>query len=476
MAGTSKNENVSVVEAQAGVFKLGIVRADVAHVEVVDVDFVLFLKNGARIVLVNAAMDAMSDHPSEVLFANGAKISLGALMDEVGNINLGDTSIQALSSFLPFEKADSDKQQKNSNSSSEQQDADYQDQAQQTEKAVAEGLAPTNAEAVADVIQQMVQKGTSDKTDSFPTPPNPNVASTPPSPPSLFSPPSSSSPPSLFEPKLFISIFNAVQQGQSGNNIYGGGGDLTSFRDPSPTAQMKSETLHGTAGSDVIYSDYEQYLGKGFAKIINFQVSGSLTSVDTLTIQNVPAGWSIEGATDLGSGTWSLPLNGLVTQSGFDIKLMYQTFDADPANPVHVPPADVQFVVGYTDAAGATSSISQTLRLAVADAANPSDLSYIDASGQTVTVLPAQGNSDYVLAGAGDDTVYASLGNDTLLGEGGNDSLYGESGNDTLIGGTGSNLLDGGVGSDTADYSAETGALNVTLLGALDGSATGSGI
>jgi Ca2+-binding RTX toxin-like protein len=584
VAETSKNANVTVVEAEGGAFKVGVTRGDVGHVEVVDVDFVLFLKNGARIVLVNAAMDAMSDHPPNILFSDGAKIPLGSLMDEVGNINMGDTSLPALSSFLPFEKSETDKKL----SSSDQQDSESLDQ-----QAKQDGLAPTNATPV-NVIQQMIQSGaTSNKTDNFPVPSTQTPPPPPPPPPALPSLPSTPSHGSgagaaaaaaqaqaqaaadtaaaaaataaaaaataaaaaaqaqaaaaaaaadaattaaaqaaaaataqtaaaaaaqaqaaadtaaaaaaaaaataaaaaataaataataaaaaanaaiaAISTLLVIDIFNVVQQGQNGNTIYGGGGDLTTAANSSPGAQMKAETLLGTAGNDVIYGDATQYMGNGFAKILHLQVAGNATSLNTLTVNNVPAGWSIEGATDLGSGTWTLPLNGLVTANGFDIKLMYTAYDANPVNPVHVGPVDIQFTVDVTNAAGAPSAVSQTLHLAVADAVTPSELSYVDANGQMVTVLPAQGNPDYVLAGAGNDTVYAGIGNDTIDGGAGNDTLYGEAGNDTLIGGAGINLLDGGAGIDTADYSAETAAVTVTLMGAANGSATGTG-
>jgi len=64
------------------------------------------------------------------------------------------------------------------------------------------------------------------------------------------------------------------------------------------------------------------------------------------------------------------------------------------------------------------------------------------------------------------DTMTGSAFADTLNGFGGNDVLKGGGGNDTLIGGAGSDRLVGGGGNDTADYSAETVAVAVTLNGA----------
>ena len=481
MAVTANKSNVTVVEEEGGIFKLGVTRADVGRVEVVDVDFVLFLKKGgARIVLVNAAMDAMSDHPPFILFADDTRISLTSLMGEVGNINMGDTSLQALSSFLPFEKSDADKLPKDSNNSPDQQIAEHQNQSQLAQKLVAEGLAPTNAGAV-DVIPKMIADGVaSDPTQSFPPLPDSSLILLP-SAPSIFSPPSSSTPPTSFPPVLIVDIFNVVQQGISGNIIYGGGGDPTTAGNSSPGAQMKAETLAGTSGADVIYADYfvdptNNPAPAGipsFAKIFHFQAAGNINSVNTLTVQNVPSEWSIAGATDNGGGTWTLPLSGLVTSNGFDIKLVYKSYEADPANPVHLGSVDVVFSVEITEGSGTSAVIEQTMHLAVADAVTPSDLSYVDAgSGQTVTVLPAQGNPDYVLAGSGDDIVYAGLGNDTVLGQAGNDlldggsgndSLYGGGGNDTLVGSSGADYLDGGAGENWAYFNDAIATTGVTV-------------
>ena len=135
MADTAQGkQNVTIVEPVAGLFKLGITEADIARVDVVDVDFVLFLKKGTRIVLVNAAMDAMSDHPPDVAFSDGAKISLAKLMVEVGNININEVS-PSMSSVQPEEKKEPENQEQN------------QDQQQ--------GLAPTHAEPV-NVIPKLI--------------------------------------------------------------------------------------------------------------------------------------------------------------------------------------------------------------------------------------------------------------------------------------------------------------------------------
>lgn len=112
------------------------------------------------------------------------------------------------------------------------------------------------------------------------------------------------------------------------------------------------------------------------------------------------------------------------------------------------------------------------------------------------------GNSDYILAGAGNDTISAgaandkiyagadsdtvyggagddwadlgtgndvfgsygtdSDGNDTVYGDTGNDAIIGGGENDVLYGGTGNDTLSGGIGADSAYGGADADAFNVT--------------
>jgi Ca2+-binding RTX toxin-like protein len=63
-------------------------------------------------------------------------------------------------------------------------------------------------------------------------------------------------------------------------------------------------------------------------------------------------------------------------------------------------------------------------------------------------------------------TVYGGAGNDTIRGGAGDDTLNGGDGNDTFTTGAtpdGNDAMVGGAGTDTADYSARTGAVTVTI-------------
>jgi Ca2+-binding RTX toxin-like protein len=94
--------------------------------------------------------------------------------------------------------------------------------------------------------------------------------------------------------------------------------------------------------------------------------------------------------------------------------------------------------------------------------------------------------NDAFYGDAGTNQLWGRDGNDILDGRGGNDAVYGENGDDTVAGGDGDDLVDGGAGNDllaggagadkisggdgvdTADYSASTAGVNVSL-------ATGAG-
>ena len=79
--------------------------------------------------------------------------------------------------------------------------------------------------------------------------------------------------------------------------------------------------------------------------------------------------------------------------------------------------------------------------------------------------ITGNGNAlDNTITGnAGNNTLAGAGGNDILDGGNGNDTLNGGNGNDTLIGGAGNDTLNGQPGINTADYSAATAGVTVSL-------------
>ena len=94
-------------------------------------------------------------------------------------------------------------------------------------------------------------------------------------------------------------------------------------------------------------------------------------------------------------------------------------------------------------------------------------------------VLTGGGGHDALDGGPGDDAIGGGDGNDTITGGPGNDAMGGGEGDDVfLLPGSspdGADTVAGGPGTDTADYSARTGDLSLSLDGAANDGAPGEG-
>jgi Ca2+-binding RTX toxin-like protein len=78
-------------------------------------------------------------------------------------------------------------------------------------------------------------------------------------------------------------------------------------------------------------------------------------------------------------------------------------------------------------------------------------------------VVDGWNGNDLADGGDGGDVLYGYFGDDRLFGGAGNDVMYGEADNDFMDGGGGADVFWGGTGTDTADYSARTNGVTVTL-------------
>ena len=95
-----------------------------------------------------------------------------------------------------------------------------------------------------------------------------------------------------------------------------------------------------------------------------------------------------------------------------------------------------------------------------------------------IEVLRGGTGNDILVGGAGSQTLYGGPGGDTLRGGAGGDILWGDAGDDRLDEGTsssGADFLGGGTGIDTADYSARSVAVSVTLDAVADDGQVGEG-
>ena len=243
--------------------------------------------------------------------------------------------------------------------------------------------------------------------------------------------------------------------GDSGSNVLDGGAG--------------NDLLNGGSGDDTLYGGTGNDTLAGGAGI-NLLDGGSGTDTADYSAQTAAVSVTLMGAAD-GSATGTgitdtlRGIENVTGGSGNDV------FVADSNANSFDGRAGVDTVSYASSAAGVTMTLN--------GASNSAAGTGGDAAGDilvNVENLTGSANNDQLTGDSGSNVLDGGAGNDLLNGGSGDDTLYGGTGNDTLAGGAGINLLDGGSGTDTADYSAQTAAVSVTLMGAADGSATGTGI
>jgi Ca2+-binding RTX toxin-like protein len=462
-----------------GGFRVPVAHADIARVDVVDVDLVIQTKGGARYILPGAGIEAMSDAPPVVSFSDG-NLDAAALMQQVGMVDTPNVSIPVMSSITEHDPKDSSGPKNLHGDGPDQPTPDAVDaqtvQAQAEGQSSAEKVSPlavasdSTVEKLVQEISKQVDKLHDKAADPVPVEPyEPQAAAAPgvgaaPNPVSL-------------TPLVVISLGNVVGTTTSGGTIDGAGasGATTSLDDIGvrDEGQFAGETITGTSGNDTIVADGTAVGGSGhFAKDMSIQISGYFTKLETLTITGLPADVSIvaTGAVHNADGSWTLPIT-YITDDTASFKLVYDTHEAGSSGNASGVYEDFEMTVtitGYTR--GEVFTSTTTLEVQVRDASSAADISVSDGDGAAIYILPAQGTPNTVDAGDGDDTVTGGYGNDTIIGgtgndivnaDFGNDSIYGGDGNDVLNGGggndfirggSGTNAIDGGDGTDTVSY------------------------
>lgn len=497
---------IIVKAAGDGGFRLPVAQAEVARVDVIDVDLVIQAKDGTRFILPGAGIDAMSDAPPAVRFADG-EASASALLQQVGRVETPDTSIPVMSSITEHDAKDSSGP-KNLHGDGPDTPSDQREsveaQAEAQSGSEADRVSPLQVASDATVEKMITEVGKQldrlhDKA-ADPLPPEPFEPQAAPAPGVGAAP----NPVSL-TPLVVISLGNVTGVTSGAGGIQGSGGatgtsalDEVGVRDE---LQFSTETISGTSGNDVIVADGVAVGNSGtgggtFAKEMSIQISGYFTKLsDTFTVSGLPADVNIEVGGSIvaknADGSVTLPIS-LISEPDATFKLVYATHEygtgTDGLYESFVMTIDI---TGVTRGESFHSQSSITVE--VRDAATAADISRADADGSAVYVLPAQGTPNYVDAGAGDDTVYGGYGNDVLIGGldndtlygnsgidslyggAGDDKLYGENGNDFLQGGAGTNTIDGGAGTDTLSYADLSSGVTVTLNpdDVLAGSTTG---
>ncbi|EJL87239.1 hypothetical protein PMI16_02920 [Herbaspirillum sp. CF444] len=445
---------------QGGSFHLNVPRSAVKHVQVVDVDMVLQLGDGSKIVLAGGAMGAM-DEKSRIIFADASQ-DTGRMLDLVGKIPLQNHDQSLILNSDPNKSADRTTNSDNSGVP----DNHF------TSNNNSAQVNPAATSLLAKIIQDNAGSLTSNGLQnlalpSIPVPPAPPVTTGADSLIKQLSPEIQERPGSVLTnpvlgpqtPAMSLNLLNLTTQTQVGSVLFGSGGNAASASDGSNAVQFSPQIIN--AGNDVhtIYATGST-TQSNFVKIFELNVTGD-GSVKTITITGVPSTMTILNAVNLGGGSYQItPAAG---EKSFDLQVQYTTHVADPTQPT-APTSTISFDVAVLTTDGLTHLMDSRV-VVIKDASVYTDLTYLDpATGKSVWVLPAQGVPHEIHAGDGGVTIYGSNANDSLYGGAGVDVIIGGSGNTYFQGGAGADTLTGGTqGVNTAGYKTSTAGVTVDL-------------
>src|SRR5450830_710665 len=435
---------------QAGSFHLNVPRSAVKHVQVVDVDMVLEMADGSKVVLAGGALGAMDDN-SQIIFSDAPQSTSG-LFDLVGKIPLANSDQSKILNSDPIADAAADNHFTSNNNAQ---------------------VNPAATSQLAKIIQDNAGSLTSNGLQNLALPSIPN----PPAPPvsdniqmqlKLVSPViQERSGAALTDPvkgpqspAMSLNLLNVATTTQVGSVLYGSGGNPGSATDGSSLAQFSTQKI--VAGNDVhtIYATGSA-TQTDFVKIFEVNITGD-GIVQSVLISGVPSTMTILNATNLGGGSY------LVTptstgQKTFDLQVQYSTAAASPTTPT-AGTSMISFDTTVVTNDGPTHLLDSR-SVVIKDASVYTDLIYLDPrNGSSVWVLPAQGTPHEIHAGDGGVTIYGSNANDLIYGGAGADTIIGGSGNTYFEGGAGADVLTGGTqGVNTAGYKTSTAGVTVDL-------------
>lgn len=462
-----------IAPTENGQFTLPVPRASIERIDIADVDFVVHLKDGGRLILPGAAMEAMTAKPPSMKFTDGM-MSAEEMLSGVGMVATPEMSIPAMTSMT----------EKNFKRSEGSKNFAHEETAQS--KPDSAPPAPPSPTAGANAsVQEMLDKADkasdaiakiNSKFDSVAKPLEPHQAK--------LSAGESAQPSLQIAPTAVLSMGNVIGGSTSGSTIYGAGGAAGSGASKNIGArdslQVAYETISGTTGNDILVANGAAVGSDGkFVKEFLITVGGSFKSLSTVTIiitGTLPAGFSIDGATQTATGadsaTWTLPTSYLTANQTFTITYNTVKENVGDASATSIQSSMVMTVTvtGATTSKGlftTTSEVALQLR-DVSSSTNLTTTEFVDADGRIVYVLPAQGVDNFLTGGDGDDTIYGGWGKDSLLGGAGDDTLWGGYGNDTIDGGSGTNTL------SYADYGTTTAFTSNLTVNLVDGIVTSS--
>lgn len=245
----------------------------------------------------------------------------------------------------------------------------------------------------------------------------------------------------------------------------------------SPSGQSTVEKLYGTTGDDTFefntaFSASENQWSKTLhVTLNNFATVSSIQIVfDAQKIADIP-GFNLTGTgvtrDSATSNSWHITPTSEMLTEGLDINIVYDVTSG-------VTPVNFSADLVVNGKSGILAyELTQNLLFTWRDATTLADFTVTNDTGSALFVLPSAGLGNEIFADAGNDLINAGAGNDIIHGGTGNDLIHGGKGNDIIEGGEGSDAMDGGVGTDTVTYENSSAGLVVTLDSTLGVSNTG---
>ena len=245
-------------------------------------------------------------------------------------------------------------------------------------------------------------------------------------------------------------LANVLKGGAGADVIIGGGGNDTIIQ----TLDEAADTIDGGNGTDTV--DYSAFT-TGLTVILNTStavtvVGSAANALNNDTVKNI---------------------ENFISSTGGD-----QVTGDNLNNTFFATSDDAQDVFDGADGTGDTANYSAYATNLTATL-NGSTNATVVGSGTTAGTSDIIVNVENFTGGAGNDTITGDANNNILIGGLGSDTVVGMGGSDTFIATFDDvrDTFDGGAGAgvDTANYSAYTGALTVTLNGGAASTVFGSG-
>ncbi|MEM9170869.1 MAG: calcium-binding protein, partial [Pseudomonadota bacterium] len=496
----AEGEQVAVrVAGKKAVFDFDL--ADV-EIELVDVDIILRFPDGAKIILLEAGLDFVTDE-SIVLSFNDGIVSAQALLAKVGEVKASEIVEVEFSSEEDEGGNTADDPEKENVKVVEIVEVVVEDVAPKSAELDAVDENPGDSEAVqerSNVEENLAQQNNKFKTTEEAAAPSTDTES------SVFD---------LGVSDIDIRLFGITEQTTTaldtgGVQIFGATAIEPADVDPSFGAQFATETIAGTDQSDLIYADSPVLAPTGTSARV-FEITVSIPfegfTPTSATITGLPDGWSVLNADAGGDGlTFAAdPDNPFVLSAQIVYELADTQGDPDPNGFFETTTFSLTYDV--VDANGNVGTTTASAQISQREVRSAEDTIFQDfLTGEDVVVLAVNPPGNNISAGGGDDTIIGAVGVDfvdggagsdflgyetsnaavtidlgagsasggyaegdtftgieNLLGSTFDDALTGDAGDNILIGLAGADRLDGAGGSDTASYAGSAEAVTLNL-------------